>query len=221
MRRKWLAAWTEVQHRTLARLLLHHLRHQYRPRRVGLHRHPPVRHPRVLRRRTQACTEVIDMRYASAILVCLALLTFEVRAEGNCPPGYFPIGGLEVQGCAPMDSGSSGSPPNPGPQWAKRWGAIATDGPLGRLGGAEGLPNKRRAQKAAIATCQQNGGKKCKVLHAYYNQCGVLAWGNDLAQTYSAGTVEKATELALLECSKQTGNCKVFYSGCSYPERVR
>jgi len=121
-----------------------------------------------------------------------------------------------------MSSGSSSySPPNPGPQWATRWGAIATDGANSRLGGAENLSSKRRAQKAAIGVCKKNGGTKCKVLHAYYNQCGVLAWGDDWAQTYSAGTIEKATEMAIQQCLTKTANCKVFYSGCSYPEQVR
>lgn len=42
-------------------------------------------------------------------------------AEGNCPSGYYPIGGQGVSGCAPMSSGSSGAP-QPSGQWDTRWG---------------------------------------------------------------------------------------------------
>lgn len=169
-------------------------------------------------------TRAIWFRQAAIHLVSanLLLCSFASLAEGNCPSGYYPIGGPDVQGCAPIPgSGGSGSPTNPGPHWATRWGAIATDGAASRLGGAEGLSSKRRAQKAAIAACKKNGGTKCRVLHSYYNQCGVLAWGNDLAQAYSAETTERASTGALRVCSEKTANCKVFYSGCSYPEQIR
>lgn len=157
-------------------------------------------------------------------LAAMAFVSSDAFAEGNCPDGYYPIGGGNGgwQGCAPIPgNGSSNGPQNPGPQWATRWGAIATDGARSSLGGAEKHSSKRRAQKAAVAACKQNGGVKCKVLLTYYNQCGVLAWGSELAQAYSAETTEQATEGAIRVCSKNTSNCKVFYTGCSYPERVR
>ncbi len=164
------------------------------------------------------------MRRVSSLCVLLPALFAigSAKAEGRCPDGYYPIGGGNGgwQGCAPVSGGGS-APPNPGPQWATRWGAIATDGAASRLGGAEGLPSKRRAEKAAVAACKTNGGTKCEVLHSYYNQCGVLAWGNDLAQAYSAETTAQATAGALRVCSERTTNRKVFYSGCSYPEQIR
>jgi hypothetical protein len=167
--------------------------------------------------------EMNYMRCVPAIFMGLVLLVFEVKAEGNCPPGYFPIGGPEVQGCAPIPSSGGGLPLDPGPQWATRWGAIAVDGTVSRFGGAEGYSNRRRAEKAAIANCKKNGGTKhCKVPGgAYYNQCGALAWGESKARVFSAGTTEAAQNLALEACSKDTANCKVYYSGCSYPERIR
>ncbi|MGI0493785.1 hypothetical protein ACN4EG_18540 [Alkalinema pantanalense CENA528] len=48
-----------------------------------------------------------------------ALVPARVRAEGNCPPGFFPIGGGSAGwvGCAPMDGGGGGSssPSQPAP----------------------------------------------------------------------------------------------------------
>lgn len=47
-------------------------------------------------------------------------------AEGNCPPGMYPIGGQGVQGCAPIPgaAGASTSPSTPAParplgEWVK------------------------------------------------------------------------------------------------------
>lgn len=154
----------------------------------------------------------------------LVLVCFGVSAEGGtCPDGYYPIGGQGLQGCAPFPGGSGGdnAPRDPGPQWATRWGAIAVDGTSSRLGGSEKHTSKRRAQKAALADCKKNGGTKCKGVIAYYNQCGVLAWGNDWYQAHSGATTDAATAGALASCSKNTSNCKVFYTGCSYPERIR
>lgn len=166
------------------------------------------------------------MRFSYLLGLILNLVSAgQVRAEGGCPDGYYPIGGGNGgwSGCAPIPSNGGGAPPDPGPLWAKRWGAIAIDGTLSRFGGAEGQTSARRAIKAAISACKQNGGaKNCKVSGgAYYNQCGALAWGDSVARIFSAGTTEQAQSDAMAACSKQTTNCKIYYAGCSYPERVR
>jgi len=62
-----------------------------------------------------------------------SLTASDVYAEGNCPPGYYPIGGQGVQGCAPISSqpaaGQGASvpapPPRPSGEWIKTWGALA------------------------------------------------------------------------------------------------
>ena len=44
------------------------------------------------------------------VLVVLVALPEGASAEGNCPPGFYPIGGQGVQGCAPIwGSGSNGT----------------------------------------------------------------------------------------------------------------
>jgi hypothetical protein len=111
--------------------------------------------------------------------------------------------------------------PNPGPYWATRWGAIAVDGGTGKFGGIEGLSSKRKAQKAAISECRRSGGKKCNVIASYYNQCGAMAWGDSKVASYTGPSRQEAIEFALQSCNKTTTNCESYYSGCSYPERVR
>ena len=39
------------------------------------------------------------------VLVVLVALPEGASAEGNCPPGFYPIGGQGVQGCAPISGG--------------------------------------------------------------------------------------------------------------------
>lgn len=51
-------------------------------------------------------------RHPSLFVLCLLLiagaLPFSALAEGNCPPGMYPIGGQGVQGCAPIPAGGGG-----------------------------------------------------------------------------------------------------------------
>lgn len=159
-----------------------------------------------------------------AFFSVFALTVFEIRAEGNCPQGYYPIGGGNGgwAGCAPIPSNDAPSP-NTGPQWERRWGAIAVDATVSRFGGAEGYGSARRAEKAAVAACRKNGGThRCKAMGgAYYNQCGALAWGDQRFEIYSAGTADEANEYALRACSAQTTNCRIYYTGCSAPVRIR
>jgi Domain of unknown function (DUF4189) len=146
----------------------------------------------------------------------------EVLAEANCPDGYFPIGDQAVQGCAPIPTqGGGGMPPDPGPFWAKRYGAMVIDLMAGKYAGVDGYSSLRRAERAALSRCKSSGGKKCKVFGTYSNQWGALAWGDSFTQAYRAPTLEEATGAAVRLCSEKTTNCGVFFSGCSYPERVR
>lgn len=164
---------------------------------------------------------------AVCFLGSLALLVAgSAWAEGNCPQGYYPIGGGNGgwAGCAPIPTsggGASSPPPPPGPAWETRWGAIAHDGKIGRFGGAEGLSSKRKAEKAAIAECKRNGGKSCKIKLSYYNQCGAMAWGNNWMVVSRGPERDSTIQDAVSSCNKDSSNCQPYYAGCSYPERVR
>jgi hypothetical protein len=112
-----------------------------------------------------------------------------------------------------------------GPQWATRWGAIAIDPKTskGGVGVATDMKSQRAAEKEAIKRCRSSGGgKTCRIQTSYDNQCGAIASGdNDYMSTANAGTIDDATGLALAECERASSNCRVYYSNCSYPVRIR
>lgn len=146
------------------------------------------------------------------------------RAEANiCPPGYYPIGGGTGgwTGCAPMPGGNSESPPDPGPQWASRWGAIYIDGTNGVFGTAQNMSSRARAKKAALKDCNKRGGKSCIYFGGVANQCQAFAVGDTQASGGVGARVEDATRQALAQCSSITVGCKITYSACSYPVRMR
>lgn len=161
-----------------------------------------------------------------AFLSMLLLCSGQVFAEGRCPPGYFPTNNPDFVGCAPNNSprlnggGSVPQPPDPGPRWDFRWGAIAVDGQAGRFAGADGLETPSKAKKAATKLCRKNGGKQCKVLVEYHNQCGALVWGDNQYAGFYGALPEEVQKRAIESCSSLTANCKIYYLGCSYPTRI-
>jgi Domain of unknown function (DUF4189) len=157
------------------------------------------------------------------ILVVTAFSGVAFAQQIVCPEGYAPTGGMEVQGCAPIPGfyGSSDSPPNPGPSWANRWGAIAVDSGTRAIGTTERMSSKRKARKAALQQCRMNGGKGCKVTVDYYNQCGAVAFGDTRYTSHRGPDRQDTIQSAMQSCMKETTNCDIPYSGCSYPERIR
>jgi Domain of unknown function (DUF4189) len=163
------------------------------------------------------------MKNAFASLIGLMLASGYAHAEGNCPEGYYPYNATGVQvACAPIPGyGGNSQPADPGPSWETRWGAIAAGG--GGFGAQDGMSSKRRAHRAAMHACKESGGgKSCKVLFSYYNQCGAIAWGDNAKAGWAgAPELDQSKNNALKECSSRTTNCKLFHSGCSYPQQVR
>ena len=136
---------------------------------------------------------------------------------GGCPPGMH----LEGFSCVYDQSPSRSRPP--AQQWVTRWGAIAIGSTAsgGGFGASTRMKSKRKAEAAAVKECKSSGGgSTCKVF-AYYDQCAVVAWGTRSYTIQSAESLEIATRLAVDGCSVKTDDCQVFYSGCSYPERIQ
>ena len=101
-----------------------------------------------------------------------------------------------------------------------RWGAVATAD--GALGVAAGQESQESAEQHALAHCQTHSeGKVCKVLIAYYNQCVAVAWGDGGSLWARSPGVYDAEATALSNCQKSTTNCDIYYSACSYAERVQ
>jgi hypothetical protein len=156
----------------------------------------------------------------------IAFLFFAIAPSSlfaQCAPGI-PGGGNPS--CVPPDvfynSLPPGAPiPDLGPQWETRWGAVAMGG--GGFGAITDMPSKRKAHKAALAQCKKSGGgNQCKVSISYYNQCAAVAAGDNSATGGGyAPITETANKLATEQCQKTGGICRIYYSACSYPVRIR
>lgn len=162
--------------------------------------------------------------------LCVLVLLFSgaAQAEQGCPDGLYPGGAGPGQICIPMPgygiSGSSGGTQAAEPKWATRWGAIATDDGStggGILGQSESLSSKRKAEKAALSDCRSKGGHNCALVQTYYDQCIAVAWGRSRPYSVSAENSKAASELALAKCNQSDQACGIYYTGCSYPERVQ
>lgn len=162
---------------------------------------------------------------AFLVVVAFSGLAF---AEGGCPTGYTPMpqqyqdpasGTLQMRTtCVPGASAAVSAAPSV--RWIDRWGAVATDGPKGILGIANGATSERSAVKSAMKDCKEKGGN-CRLQLAYRNQCAVLVSGDRQFLVQGAENIEIATNVALKKCATDDVNCRVHYSGCSYPEKVR
>lgn len=166
--------------------------------------------------------------YKSHLLFLTALMLFSKisYAEGNCPPGYYPTGGDAAgwHGCAPMDGGisnqSEDAPQEAQEEWEDRWGAIATAN--GAFGVSVSKKNKEQAAQGALTECRRNAGKEaCKLKPPYYNQCAALAWGDTTNIVARGPDLHEVEQRAVDLCSKETRNCRIYYSACSLPVRVR
>jgi len=163
-----------------------------------------------------------------SLLVLLGLSQL-AQAEQGCPDGLYPGGAAPGQICIPMpgygiNGNSGGEAQGAEPRWATRWGAVAIGEDRkgsGILGKAESFPGKRKAEKAALADCEAKDGHDCEITHAYYDQCVAVASGDTLVSTASAENSERASQLAVEKCGKSSTNCGIYYTGCSYPERVQ
>lgn len=125
-------------------------------------------------------------------------------------------------GPMPEEQGSSQYSNPQEPQWATRWGAIAIGGG-GGFGAAADMTSKRKAEKQAVTQCKATAADKkakCTVL-AYYNQCAVYVWGSSSGgDIVSEVNISKASSVAMDICSKKASDCKIYYSNCSYAQRI-
>lgn len=170
------------------------------------------------------------------LMLCLGLLLVggNTAAQGQ-PIGngvYSCDGAAQAGPCQPErddDSSSSGSAggytdndyAHVPPKWETRWGAIATDAENAKLGAVVSVPNKKMAELGALEDCRKKGGVNCKLQLAYYDQCAAMVVGDRMMNTWGAATLEEAKKLGLSECQKDDSNCRVYYSACSFAERVQ
>ncbi|URL59526.1 DUF4189 domain-containing protein [Luteibacter flocculans] len=116
---------------------------------------------------------------------------------------------------------NASTPVAPAPVWKDKWGAIALDKDAGDAGTIADRDTKAIAVHDAMSDCKARGAQGCKVVLTYYNQCAAIAWSDD---SYGASTdknLQMAEDGALGACRKNGTGCKIVYSACSMPERVR
>lgn len=173
------------------------------------------------------------MRYPRLLLLCgLLLFGAEAYAEQGCPDGFTPnaapTGTPGANQCVPIPGygGPSSGPQVPQERWINRYGAIAYDPDTGKVGVANDMTSKRKAASTAIGQCRSKGGQACKVNIDYFNQCAAFVYGGlgevvDYASS-TGGSQGEAENRALTRCKTAAGvECKIFYSACSYPQRIQ
>lgn len=159
-------------------------------------------------------------------LLAALLASAAAFAEEGCPPGLFPnTSGAAGGGCVPFGANAGatgGRAPSVSPiRWGpSRWGAIAVDETNSGVGTSAGMTSKRKAKEAAMLDCQGKGGNGCKISIAYSNQCAVIAWGDTQASVIARTTLREAETVAMTDCEQLTDNCRVYYSDCTYAERI-
>lgn len=148
------------------------------------------------------------------LMVILLIGSFSVHAQvqaPGCPPGVVP----GQPGCGGSDEDSSYR----GPIWQDRFGAIATSSTTTAGGVAANMSTARAARKKAISDC---GASDCKISMETRNGCLAAAWGGGIAG-YGRDADLRSAEAAALESCKSGGgtDCKIDYSACSLPVRIR
>ncbi|MBS0215811.1 MAG: DUF4189 domain-containing protein [Proteobacteria bacterium] len=160
------------------------------------------------------------------LMLLLACSSFAAHGQqppnsgSPCPPGMIPGYGTCY---SPSDSDRySNQPQSPvrsGALWQDRFGAIASDSKTGSIGWASNARSKKEAHKAAVEDC---GGGGCQVKADGRNTCLAEAWGGGVSGYGTGINLQRAEEDALSNCKSGGGSaCKIDYSACSLPVRVR
>lgn len=159
----------------------------------------------------------------SFLVVLLLASLYAPTAMSQCATGVN-TGGQ----CIPpeeLNNSSSDSRAQPAERlarWTNRWGAIVIDSNTGLDGLVTDYSSKSAAVKAAMNACVSLGGRQCKVEQVYSNGCAAVAWGSNSHGTTSADTEAQAQALAMQACTEGgTQGCKIAYSACSLPVRIR
>ncbi|MDL9998459.1 DUF4189 domain-containing protein [Variovorax sp. J22P240] len=165
------------------------------------------------------------MKHLAMLSLLLGLLGTSVAAhsEGGCPPGWMPYSSTSMSSCGfiPGYNQKRAAPQPTPPQWADRWGAIATDASRGAVGEAKDFPSRQAAEQSVIADCRAKGGTDCKLQVSYVNGCGALVVGDTAFVADWGITQEDAAQKSLRVCSADTTNCHVYFTTCSPAVRFR
>lgn len=134
---------------------------------------------------------------------------------GNCIPP-------DASGMPDYNANQSEAPAQPQPQWQLTWGAIVIDSKTGGAGTVTGRGSKVEAIRDATRDCESRGASGCKVELTYQNQCAAIAWGTGGRGLAHGPDLSKTEGDAMTACNESGAQeCKLVYSACSAPIRVR
>ncbi|MGO1069119.1 DUF4189 domain-containing protein [Lysobacter sp. CA199] len=164
-------------------------------------------------------------------LISLAVLCFSGEATA-CPAGMIanPIGAGGQAECVPgVNHQNWGRGSGSGTiSYYDGYGAFSFDAENVKVGVSDPLDSfgsKGQAKRSAMKSCKQNGGKKCKVIDTFMNQCAVTllgatdSGGGTLAIYVGKGKeVADAKKDAEAQC-KTSGSpiCQPAYADCVSP----
>lgn len=156
------------------------------------------------------------------LIICLSVTNRNAQAQ-FCPPGQYPVVGQGWNYCAPTPGSRENSVASTPvvPVWRSRWQSIATDTPRGVLGTSVAQDTPAQAEKEAMKDCSAKGGQMCKIQVTNGNGCVAMVVGDKVMNTNSGATKDEAEAKGIQMCSKDDVNCRVYYSSCSLPERIR
>lgn len=119
--------------------------------------------------------------------------------------------------------------PTPRGKWLRTWGAVSMDDQTGAIGRAAGEYDRATAVERANASCEEIGGKECKLMLAYMYQCAAVASpvsnGENVAGVIAVVTgasiaaAERGAEKKCVSLNKTS--CKAVFSECSAPKFIR
>ena len=167
----------------------------------------------------------MKLRTLLALLLGLSILSITAHAEGGCPPGWMPYSSTNISSCGPIpgyNNQQQTTPQPPSPQWADRWGAIASDVPRGAVGTSINMSSKQAAQLAAMTDCQAKGGTNCKLETWFRNRCAAMVVDDGGYNVVNRPTMDEAIQASMKSCRDAGAtNCHVYYSACSPPVRIQ
>ncbi|WP_082065237.1 DUF4189 domain-containing protein [Xanthomonas sp. MUS 060] len=162
------------------------------------------------------------MKYLTCMAFFMLIFSIDANAEGNCPPGQYPIGGQGAVGCAPIPQDiPETQKARPAGKWLKTWGAVADDG-ADDVGVSSDKISKNEAENEAVEKCQGASKHKCHVIHTYENQCVAVAEpaqkkGDFIRNVASGPSVNEISSRATYNCEKDnaTTRCNIIYTNCT------
>lgn len=160
------------------------------------------------------------LRLLASILAGMLLALAAGRSDpalaqsGTCPPGYYPVNGGGVMGCAPIPGAASGAGYETG-YWADRYATVVwASAPDGSPAFSWATKNANQAASDAMAmrACHEQGLQNCRVAMRFSNGYFAVARASDgtlyAGSAFEAGGAKKQ---ALAQCkSDNRGKCKVI-----------